>query len=174
MKNSKIEWCTDTWNPMDGCLHNCRYCYARALARRFGGHRSLEWYMAQEKDCETKTLHILEEPMHDEVTGEAEAYPFKFDPTYNRYRLHIPESYHSPGNIFVCSMGDLFGEWVEDWMIEEVLPTRKGCPNITIFSSRRIPGGITASARVPTICFGEPRLTPSGARMRWRPCRLRR
>lgn len=37
MKNTKIEWCDDTWNPVTGCLHGCPYCYARRIARRFGG-----------------------------------------------------------------------------------------------------------------------------------------
>ena len=29
---STIEWTDMTWNPVTGCLHNCRYCYAREIA----------------------------------------------------------------------------------------------------------------------------------------------
>lgn len=25
---------TETWNPVTGCLHNCRYCWARRFAKR--------------------------------------------------------------------------------------------------------------------------------------------
>jgi len=25
-------WINETWNPVKGCLHNCRYCWARSLA----------------------------------------------------------------------------------------------------------------------------------------------
>jgi protein gp37 len=33
-----IEWTDFTWNPVTGCLHNCDYCYARAVATRFPQH----------------------------------------------------------------------------------------------------------------------------------------
>jgi protein gp37 len=35
MNKTKIEWCDYTWNPIVGCKHNCKYCYARALNNRF-------------------------------------------------------------------------------------------------------------------------------------------
>lgn len=38
MNTTKIEWCDSTWNPVTGCLHQCHYCYARGIARRFGGY----------------------------------------------------------------------------------------------------------------------------------------
>ena len=37
MEKTKIEWCDSSWNPVTGCLHTCPYCYARAIANRFGG-----------------------------------------------------------------------------------------------------------------------------------------
>lgn len=33
---TKIDWADDVWNPVWGCLFNCRYCYARGMAKRFG------------------------------------------------------------------------------------------------------------------------------------------
>jgi protein gp37 len=30
-----IEWCTRSWNPVTGCLHNCPYCYAAKIYKRF-------------------------------------------------------------------------------------------------------------------------------------------
>lgn len=32
--NDSIEWAKWTWNPVTGCKHDCRYCYARDLAKR--------------------------------------------------------------------------------------------------------------------------------------------
>lgn len=37
MNRTKIEWCDYTWNPVTGCLHGCKYCYARRLASRLKG-----------------------------------------------------------------------------------------------------------------------------------------
>lgn len=37
MDKTKIEWADATWNPVTGCFHKCEYCYARRIARRFGG-----------------------------------------------------------------------------------------------------------------------------------------
>ncbi|GAJ14303.1 unnamed protein product [marine sediment metagenome] len=35
MQKTKIEWCDMTWNPVVGCKHNCKYCYARRMNDRF-------------------------------------------------------------------------------------------------------------------------------------------
>lgn len=36
MKNTKIEWCDATVNPVMGCTFGCPFCYARKLNTRFG------------------------------------------------------------------------------------------------------------------------------------------
>lgn len=121
MNNSNAEFCTATWNPIDGCLHNCRHCSARTEAERCGGHRSFASYMAQDEPIDTGVLRILDFPMRDEVTGEAEAFPFIFSPTYHRHRLSKLQTMTRPENILVCGKGDLFGAWVDDWIVQEVL-----------------------------------------------------
>lgn len=35
-KTDSIEWARHSWNPVTGCLHNCGYCYAADITRRFG------------------------------------------------------------------------------------------------------------------------------------------
>lgn len=40
MKNTKIETYDSSWNPVTGCLHGCRYCYARSIATRFAGGKA--------------------------------------------------------------------------------------------------------------------------------------
>ena len=112
MQKSKIEWCDSTWNPVTGCLHGCEYCYARRIAARFGHHHH-----------EDGTNHYLGEPMAYTPLGKDERidpYPFSFDPTFHSYRLCEP-CHHRGQNIFVCSMADLFGEWVPDGWIAKVL-----------------------------------------------------
>lgn len=38
MNKTDIEWADMTWNPVVGCKHGCEYCYARRIAKRFGGY----------------------------------------------------------------------------------------------------------------------------------------
>ena len=51
--------------------------------------------------------------------GAIAPYLHDFEPTFHRYLLNEPQKWKTPKNIFVCSMGDLFGKWVpDDWKIE--------------------------------------------------------
>lgn len=125
MKDTKIEWCDSTWNPVTGCLHNCEYCYARKQANRFKGC---------EKDKKAKIITRLNEAGTGDVielnaplkkrqrNGKlvTAPYPFGFKPTLHRYRMNQPKKWKDPRTIFVGSMADLFGKWVPDEWIEEV------------------------------------------------------
>jgi protein gp37 len=46
------------------------------------------------------------------------AFPYKFEPHFYPERLNEPIKVKKPQTIFVCSMADLFGEWVPDMWIE--------------------------------------------------------
>ena len=43
MEKTKIDWAESTWNPVTGCNHDCPYCYARNIVRRFGGGKVLKY-----------------------------------------------------------------------------------------------------------------------------------
>lgn len=95
--NDSIEWALWTWNPVTGCKHGCKYCYARDIANRF-----------------------FEE---------------KFEPTFHENRILAPSINKIPEedevgehNVFVCSMADLFGEWVEDEWIEKIFKAIEDSP----------------------------------------------
>ncbi len=107
MLNSRIDWCDSTWNPVTGCNHGCEYCYARGIANRFGCH-------ATPNDKVSVVIH----PWEDSETGRKLPYPYDFSPTLHKYRLNEYEG-KKGRNIFVCSMADLFGDWVPlDWQLE--------------------------------------------------------
>ena len=89
--NENIEWATWTWNPVTGCKHGCPYCYARDIAARFDSD---------------------------------------FSPRFHPNRLTAPTNTKVPAgseeniglrNVFVCSMADLFGEWVPQEWIDKTL-----------------------------------------------------
>lgn len=123
-KRTKIDWCDSTWNPVTGCFHECEYCYARRIAQRFGGasetHNNECCHECQWETEADGTVHVLDEPLYDPDMSRNAPYPFEFDPTFHRYRLDEPARWTKPRTIFVCSMADLFGEWVPDEWIKAV------------------------------------------------------
>ena len=139
---TKIDWADASWNPVTGCEHGCEYCYARGIANRFGGDMAEEEIimppdfssesMSQPIKTRQKLIHDLDKPfvMIREKDGAIvkSPYPFNFDPTFHRYRLNQPQEWSEPRTIFVCSMADLFGEWVPDEWIKEVFSACRAAP----------------------------------------------
>lgn len=133
MNKSKIEWCDMTWNPVTGCLHNCPYCYARRIAERFGldfapklDDPGMEGACKYDSAEGIDTMLELEKPYTK--GGRIQPYPMAFLPTFHRYRLNEPARKTKGQKIFVCSMADLFGNWVPDEWIEEVFKACEAAP----------------------------------------------
>lgn len=132
-KKTKIDWCDSTWNPVTGCLHSCEYCYARRIAERFGGYPT---------DTQIHELEHAQFVSHRNDEGEWNreykcAYPFSFSPTIHRYRLDEPVRWTKPRTIFVCSMADLFGEWVPDeWIDEAIKATQQALQHRYLFLTK--------------------------------------
>ena len=138
MNKTKIEWCDSSWNPVTGCWHGCEYCYAKRIAERFSG------YIPDENP---DTIRVIRRPFDSSMfeVNSMQArrqkdgktvpaiYPFRFEPTFHRYRLDEPERWTKPRNIFVCSMADLFGDWVPDEWISEVFAACKRAPQHRYF-----------------------------------------
>ena len=133
-QKTKIDWCDSTWNPITGCLHGCEYCYARKMAYRFGSV-VFESNTENGYECDlyegTFENHVLNYPaLREWKSGRTTKapYPFCFDPTFHRYRLDEPQHWKKPRNIFVCSMADLFGDWVPDEWITDVFRACDAAP----------------------------------------------
>ena len=143
---TKIDWCDATWNPVTGCLHGCKYCYARQIADRFKGFSLAD----EDNACAIRfvesnhhTIAEVEAPMtRRDKTGRiiSAPYPFSFRPTLHRYRLYEPAYWKKPRNIFVCSMADLFGEWVPDEWIETVINACLAAPQHRYLFLTKNPG----------------------------------
>ncbi len=102
-----IEWTDYTWNPIAGCLHDCR------------------WTMPDGKVavCYAETV----------ASGLAQkAYPDGFEHHYcHAERLSAPLGLKTPSKIFAVSMGDLFGHWVPELHIKGVLRAIQKSPRHT-------------------------------------------
>ena len=89
MANSKIEWTDKTWNPVTGCTPISEGC-----------------------------KHCYAERMSKRLAGRCgydKDEPFKV--TFHPDKLDEPLRWRKPSRIFVCSMGDLFHEGVDDGLL---------------------------------------------------------
>lgn len=129
MQRTKIAWVQNadgsqgyTWNPVTGCLHGCEYCYAETISNRFKG-LPLKRKFIEDASVEQVIDGRVEEFILEENPG--------FVPTFWPSRLEGPLHLKNPSTIFICSMADLFGDWVPDRWIEQILEVVKACPQHT-------------------------------------------
>ena len=118
MTRTKIDWTDFSHNPVTGCFGRCPYCYAAKTARRFARRG-----VARGRQCETGKVHVLDEPVYFRDKHGKERispFPFGFDPTFHRYRLDGLEKVKKPSRVFIGSMADVFGDWVDGEWIQEV------------------------------------------------------
>lgn len=81
MEKSRIDWTDSTWNPVTGCYHGCKYCYAKGITARFGDFMCIDGE-------NIKTVPGRDGRVCVEVTHKTESpYPEKFTPTLHRNRL---------------------------------------------------------------------------------------
>ena len=126
---TKIDWCDSSWNPVTGCNHGCKYCYARRIAERFSTAMAMPDFELLVPVDEPHPVYELSEPVrHDFHGNKREPYPYGFQPTFHRYKLDEPQHWKKPRTIFVCSMGDMFGNWVPDEWITEVFRACDAAP----------------------------------------------
>jgi len=104
MNRTDIDWADYTWNPVTGCLGpkgdglRCHYCYAHRLANG----RLKKLYLANP--------HVLAGDPAD-----------PFAPRWWPKRMDGLRTLHKPSRIFVCDMADLFGGWIPNLIIEDIL-----------------------------------------------------
>lgn len=99
-----IEWTNATWNPGSGCLHGCR------------------WTMpdGSEAICYAESVaNRIAKSIYNE--GFDHAY-------WKPQHLESPKKVTTPLKIFVGSMWDMFGHWVPDEQIQQVLDVARACP----------------------------------------------
>lgn len=129
MDKTKIDWADASWNPVTGCLHGCEYCYARRIAERFGSKQKPESIERSVLNAPMRCTDLYSYMRMAGISqGKVQPYPFDFSPTFHRYKLDEPKHWKKPRTIFVCSMADLFSEWVPDEWIEQVFEACEAAP----------------------------------------------
>ena len=103
--NESIQWAQWTWNPVTGCLHGCKYCYAREIAEN-----------SQFKGVFPAGFTPLFR--HDRLDAPKNT------------KINIDPNQPESKRVFVCSMADLFGKWVPKEWINEVIRATKHAPEL--------------------------------------------
>lgn len=152
MNKSAIDWCDFSWNPVTGCRFGCAYCYAARQATRFSGNVRLNMTNEQLK-TDSAGLYVLEQPFKNGI-GATLPFPAGFAPTFHKYRLGDPAKKKKPANIFVCSMADLFGDWIPDDWITSVFDACKAAPQHNYLFLTKRPGryqALAAAGKLPEL-----------------------
>ena len=129
MNKTRIDWANSSWNPITGCYHTCQYCYARRMANRFKAQGELIEPETYRLDYEGKEIIECNEQPYTLDNGviKKQPYPYGFTPCLHRYRF--AEYQKKKGrNIFVGSMADIWGSWVPDRWIAEILMACEKAP----------------------------------------------
>ena len=131
---TKIDWCDASWNPVTGCLHGCKYCYARRIAIRFCSNEHGKDPDGALIPCDGECKFCSELDGLEFVGQKTrwnhskEPYPYGFIPTFHPHRLDEPKHWKKPRNIFVCSMADLMGEWVPEYWKQDIIKACEEAP----------------------------------------------
>ncbi|NIQ96022.1 MAG: DUF5131 family protein [Desulfuromonadales bacterium] len=76
-----------------------------------------------------------------------------FEPLYHLRRLDQPTKRREPAKIFVCSMADLFGDWIPQVYIRSVLEVVRNCPHHTFQFLTKNPARLQEFKPWPANCW---------------------
>ena len=126
--NGSVSWAKWTWNPVTGCEHGCKFCYAREIAN---SQRMADVYPFQ--FAPAFHGYRLEAPKNTPCKASE-------DPT--------------EGRVFVCSMADLFGKWVPDEWIAAVFDACAESPEWEYLFLTKWPRRYSMLATLPKAWLG--------------------
>ena len=156
LNSTPIEWVLNpdgtkgyTWNPITGCLNHTPDglclggmfpCYADKIAR--GRVKSL--YLANEDTAPVYANVLLPN------LGFVEMNPFY--PRFWSKRLYLP-FYGEPKGIFVCDMGELFGDWIPIEWQEDIFRIIKLHPDDRFYLLTKQPQNLPKWSPFPDNCW---------------------
>jgi len=160
--NYELGW---TLNPITGCLNNdnglCKGggfpCYAYKLAHT----RLKQRYLANKNYITWRNTSI---DFYDDKDKGGQFYKAEIDapidPFYPRFweervvPLHIPRKADSPKKgIFVCDMGELFGNWIPKSWQEQVFNAIKANPDYRFYLLTKQPQNLIKFSPFPDNCW---------------------
>ena len=123
-----VDWASYTWNPVTGCEHGCKFCYAREIAN---SQRMRDYYP-----------NGFEPTFHQYRLLAPENMPTP------------AEDSGRDGRVFVCSMADLFGKWVPDEWIQQVFEACQAAPEWEYLFLTKWPARYAKTPLLPKAWYG--------------------
>ena len=118
MNKKKEPWVDCVWTPFSGCLRDCKDCPAKKQVMRFSGDARL--HLASAKTYGDTEIRVLDNPFPAAKPNFYIDFPYGMIPTFHSYRLDSLSKWKKGRNVLVCSLGDLFGNWVPDEIIQKI------------------------------------------------------
>ena len=128
MNPTGIEYLTRAWNPVTGCEN---------------WHNSICGGGGKDFQCWAKRI----------TERFPERYPRGFEPTFYLERIGEPVFQKKPTRIGVAFMGDLFGDWVPRWWIDNILRIVHLCPQHTFVFLTKCPWNLIQYNPWPRNCW---------------------
>src|SRR5258707_8873561 len=148
MGKTSIEWTDASWNPIVGCTEvspGCANCYAaRLAATRLKGTPAYNGLTRRTEFCDEHRLPLKDgrcpeckDPdgntfvldMQSKVLSHGSRWTGEV--RFLHERLNEPLHWRKPRRTFVCDMGDLFHESVQDEWLHGIFWTILSCPQHT-------------------------------------------
>lgn len=135
-----IGWCDYTWSPVTGC-----------------------WGPGGTAEKPNRCSYCYAQRMAGRfVPGDSYEGHDLFVPKFHPERLSQPGKVGKPSKIFVCSMGDLFGDWVPEWWYPAIFETVLWSPqHIFLFLTKNPKRLLKAPPRDPDLPAADSHPWPS-------------
>lgn len=115
------EWYTTKFSPITGCLRMCPYCIGMQTSEMHGAIPN--------------GVHVLDSPV---LKGKCRTpRPYGYSPTFHRYRLsELSPTITEETIVAVCPTGEMFGDWIPDSWIAEVMAECERRNGIYVFCTQ--------------------------------------
>jgi len=120
---TSIEWAQWSWNPITGCKHDCPYCYARDIAKRF--------------------TNLYRNGFDPSI------WPARFAAPANTTVPKMAEQDVAYRNVFTGSMADIFGRWVPEEWIHLVIERVEANPQWNFLFLTKFPQRVHEFGKMP-------------------------
>jgi protein gp37 len=157
MNRTKIEWVFNpdgtrpgwTWNPLTGCLNHtnglCKGGNFPCYAYRLANGRLKQRYLANPNIAEGRSRSI-----DDRDKYEDPFYPRFWPDRLEHKAFNLP---HKPCGVFVCDMGELFGDWIPKEWQEQVFHSIRVSQSDRFYLLTKQPQNLIKWSPFPSNCW---------------------